>query len=117
MRARINVPSRQQTIIRRNAGLQATGNLDAVGVAERGMRAVKVIRGYSIYSNGSNKNGWGEVVEAYDVHTPSGKQYVVQMRRDGQGSCDCMDWKTRRHIHAGLCKHVIAVKALREGKA
>jgi hypothetical protein len=99
----------------RNAAAQKAGAFNKAEVVERGHRASEILKGYDIFSLGAKINGWGEPVEAYRLVKPDGKGYEVQMRANGQPSCNCPDWKTRRHIHAGFCKHALAVKALRMG--
>ena len=90
----------------------AAGNFDQSAVSARADRAVRVIESYDFVDLGIYTNGWNERVHGYELTSPEGRRYEVQLRADGQGSCNCPDWKFRRASNAGLCKHVLAARAV-----
>ena len=114
MRTAINVTNqRVHGNITRNILNRAAGNIDARFIQQCGDRAQQVLASTSIYATGSKVNGWGENVEAYELVKANGSFYEVQLHASGEGSCNCPSWKTQRARHAGNCKHVLAIKAIR----
>jgi hypothetical protein len=88
------------------------GRFSQRAVAQRADRAVNVLREYTIHDTGRKVNGWGELVHAYTLESPTGNEYEVQVRDNGQTSCNCPDWIYRRATNGGFCKHSLAVSAL-----
>jgi len=92
----------------------ADGHFDQSAVNARVQRAMTVLRTYEVAELGTYVNGWNENVTGYRLTSPAGRTYEVQIRANGQGSCNCPDWIYRRRSNAGLCKHVLAVQGLHQ---
>jgi hypothetical protein len=100
------------TIMRNLEKAVKAGKFSQKAVADRAERAVEVLRTYSITDTGRKINGWGELVHAFTLENPRGREYEVQVRDNGQTSCNCPDWIYRRGSHGGFCKHSLAISAL-----
>lgn len=71
-------------------------------------KAIKAIDEGRVYWDSTRK---GVIVEGNQSSTETFKAYRLRViETTGVGVCDCVDTKTRKHLHGGWCWHRLAAK-------